>query len=195
MTNRRPQDPNTKRMPDPEADVPTFDPGATVLPDDLDPDKTSGPRAFEAPKPRAVRGGAAANPANTNPGTADPTLTANDLGALREQVRKKAATGVGMRPKAKRKGPGWAVWTVAFLLLGGVGFGVAWLVMNNPGSESGPPAAKAPKPDDTADAATASADSSASDAVAAADAGADAGSDAVAAADAGTDAVAAADAG
>lgn len=163
MTTRRPQDPRTKRIPDEEAAVPTLspggarlrmpDPGATVLPDaeetvlpdpgatvmpvderqveTVDPGATVAPEGLEPPKPRAQRGGGAVRGGAAT--VVDRTVTADSLEAVRQQVRAKAEAEARAGGKGKRHGAGWGTWVVAFLLLGGVGFGGAWLVMNPPG--------------------------------------------------------------
>ncbi len=146
MTSRRPQDPRTKKVRDVEAGIQTMgpddvsDPNATVMPDQrgietFDPGATVMPLDIEAPKPRMVRGGAAATRV---PGATmgERTMTADSMEAARVEVRAKAAVGGGIaaaKPKPK-KGASWLVWVLAFVVLGGIGFGVAWLLMNPSGA-------------------------------------------------------------
>lgn len=150
MTNRRPQDPRTKKVRDVESDIPTMgpdvgDPNATVMPDQrhietFDPSATVMPLEIEAPKPRATRGGAAAT---RSLGGGERTMTADSLEPVRAAVREKAAAveaaGAGAGAEGKRKkGASWLVWVMAFLVLGGIGFGVAWFLMNPPGGTAEP---------------------------------------------------------
>jgi len=149
-------DPGATVMPDPGATV-MPDPGATVMPVDqrhvetVDPSATVLPEGLEAPKPRAQRGGGVVRGGAAT--IVERTMTADSLEAVRQQVRAKAdaeakASGTQKKTKAKkRQGAGWGTWVVAFLLLGGVGFGVAWLIMNPPGGAGESVAAAAPTED------------------------------------------------
>ncbi len=118
-----------------------------------------GKRKAQAPAPATgvrssgiVRGGAATRvPGLDDPG--DKPLTSEAVDDLRAGLRAKAAgakpdlASAGSAPEGKRKDQttttvprvtakkksSWLVWTLAFVVLGGIGFAVAWFVMNPAG--------------------------------------------------------------
>jgi len=119
------------------------DPSATVLPDQrnietYDPSATVMPLEIEAPKPRATRGGAAATrAAGATMSGGEPALSAGSMESARAELRAKAAAQASdLGGKQKKKGASWVVWVMAFLVLGGIGFGVAWFLMNPPDGEA-----------------------------------------------------------
>lgn len=150
---------------DPNEAEATFFPGA---------DATVAPGELEAPKPKSmVRGGAALtrppvsdNEPATAPGKmAQPPIAAprpaaagapsapgaSSARAAREVpvVAPRHPTETVLRPRAeaKRKSS-WVMWLFAFLVLGGIGFGVSWFLINPSPSGSAPEAANtAPTPE------------------------------------------------
>lgn len=129
MTGRRKKDPRTR--------VPEQDEQRgieTIAPDLEEIDAEAAARAQESPtRSKFVRGGAASTWAPTT----DRTLTAQRMEAVRAQVRARAAAEAAVSTDKKKRKPSWVVWLVAFLVLGGIGFGVAWFVMNPPGEGEG----------------------------------------------------------
>src|SRR5690606_7523654 len=122
----------------------------------------------EPPRPRAVRGGAAATwapGATVAPAAAERTMTADSMDAIRKEVRDKAAQEGAAAGKGK-KGASWVVWLLAFVALGGIGFGVAWLVLNPPGGEEPAQVASAPGAGGAEEEAAADASEAAEDAAA-----------------------------
>lgn len=121
MSTRRPQDPMTKRIRDEEDQIKTLGPvasgglahdptlagdevDATVLPDELPQPAMKG-RTGPLGGPSGPEGGRVGSPTET---------------VLRP------------RTELKRRSS-WAVWVFAFLVLAGIGFGVAWFIINPSG--------------------------------------------------------------
>lgn len=147
---------------DPSEAEATFFPGA---------DATVAPGELEAPKPKSmVRGGAALTrpPVSDNepatapgkmaqppiaaprPAAAQSVPAAPSAKAAREvpAVAPRHPTETVLRPRTevKRKSS-WVMWFFAFLVLGGIGFGVSWFLINPSSSSSAPEAANtAPTP-------------------------------------------------
>jgi hypothetical protein len=149
---------------DPNEAEATYFPGA---------DATVSPGELEAPKPKSmVRGGAALTRppvSDSEPATAPGKLGAGAIEAPKpakakaassEPVAPRAAhevpavaprhpTETVLRPRAevKRKSS-WLMWVFAFLVLGGIGFGVSWFLINPSSTGSAPEAANT-KPEPT----------------------------------------------
>lgn len=148
---------------DPNEAEATFFPGA---------DATVAPGELEAPKPKSmVRGGAALTRppvSDSEPATAPGKLAAGPIPAPRAAsapagraeapgprearevpvLKPRTPTETVLRPRAevKRKSS-WVMWLFAFLVLGGIGFGVSWFLINPSSSSTAPEAANtAPTP-------------------------------------------------
>lgn len=145
---------------------------ATVFPGA---DATVAPGELEAPKPKSmIRGGAALTRppvSESEPATAPGKLAAGSIPAPRAAsapagraeavapkearevpaVKPRTPTETVLRPRAevKRKSS-WVMWLFAFLVLGGIGFGVSWFLINPSSSSTSPEAANtAPTPEPT----------------------------------------------
>jgi tetratricopeptide (TPR) repeat protein len=114
-------------------------------------------------------------------------MTAERMEAVRAQVRARAAEVQSTTPKRRRRAS-WIVWVLAFMALGGIGFGVAWFVMNPPGGDD-------PSGSESVASGEGEASGQAGGDESAADASESAGADAAAAADGGSGEAASADAG
>lgn len=139
---------------------------ATVFPGA---DATVAPGELEAPKPKSmIRGGAAltrppvsdnepatapgkmaqppvAPPRAAAPASAGPSGPAPKAAREVPVVAPRHPTETVLRPRTEVKGrSSWVVWLFAFLVLGGIGFGVSWFLINPSSSSTAPEAANTP---------------------------------------------------